>query len=88
MPGHGPAGADVGTVVAQYTEHRAQRLDEVVAAVARGARSAEDVVATVYSDVPRRLWPAALLSVQAQLDHLVATGRLRRRRGVLSEPDA
>jgi glyoxylase-like metal-dependent hydrolase (beta-lactamase superfamily II) len=88
MPGHGPAGADVGTVVAQYTEHRSQRLDEVVAAVARGARSAEDVVATVYRDVPRRLWPAALLSVQAQLDHLVATGRLRRERGVLSEPDA
>lgn len=88
MPGHGPAGADVGTVVAQYTEHRMQRLAEVVAAVAGGARSADDVVATVYADVPRRLWPAALLSVRAQLDHLVATGRLRRRGGVLSEPGA
>ena len=88
MPGHGPAGADVAAVVAQYTEHRAQRLDEVVAAVAAGARSVEDVVATVYADVPRQLWPAAQLSVQAQLDYLLSTGRLRRRRGVLSEPGA
>ena len=40
------------------------------AALDSGARTADDVVATVYADVPRELWPAARLSVLAQLDYL------------------
>ena len=49
---------------------RAERLDQVRAAVARGAQTAYDVVETVYADVPRSVWPAAEQSVQAQLEYL------------------
>ena len=39
-------------------------------AVARGAQTAYAVVEQVYADVPRSVWPAAELSVRAQLEYL------------------
>jgi len=42
----------------------------VRAAVAAGAADADAVVAMVYADVPHEVWPAARLSVLAQLDYL------------------
>ncbi len=89
LPGHGPAGASVADVVDQYRAHRAHRLDEVVAAVRAGAGTVDDVVAAVYAAVDRRLWPAARLSVLAQVDYLIDAGRLSRRpSGGLSVPVA
>jgi glyoxylase-like metal-dependent hydrolase (beta-lactamase superfamily II) len=88
LPGHGPAGGDVAALVRDYRRHREQRLDQVVAAVGRGAVDADGVVADVYADVPAVLWPAARLSVLAQLDHLVDQGRLRRQGDALSAPGA
>lgn len=76
LPGHGPAGASVGAVVAAYRAHRAVRLDQVVAAVGSGADDLDAVVAHVYADVDRSLWPAARRTVQAQVDYLCSTGRL------------
>lgn len=70
LPGHGPAGADVRTAAEAYLAHRAERLEQVRAAVAAGARTAPEVVRAVYADVDPVLWPAAELSVQAQLDYL------------------
>jgi glyoxylase-like metal-dependent hydrolase (beta-lactamase superfamily II) len=70
LPGHGPALADPLTVVRAYRRHRAERLDQVRAALAAGARSAREVVEVVYADVPREVWPAAELSVRAQLEYL------------------
>jgi glyoxylase-like metal-dependent hydrolase (beta-lactamase superfamily II) len=70
LPGHGPVLADPAAVVAGYRAHRLQRLDEVRAAVASGTDEVDDVVAQVYADVDRALWPAAALSVQAQLAYL------------------
>ena len=70
LPGHGPVVRDPGERIAAYRRHRAQRLEQVREAVAAGARDADAVVARVYVDVPRELWPAAKLSVQAQLAYL------------------
>jgi glyoxylase-like metal-dependent hydrolase (beta-lactamase superfamily II) len=70
LPGHGPALADCAAAAAFYLRHRLARLDQVRAAVADGARNAPEVVETVYSDVDPVLWPAAELSVRAQLDYL------------------
>jgi glyoxylase-like metal-dependent hydrolase (beta-lactamase superfamily II) len=70
LPGHGPFVADAAATVSFYLKHRAERLEQVRAAVAAGASSAREVVETVYADVPRSVWPAAELSVQAQLEYL------------------
>jgi hypothetical protein len=57
-------------VLEYYQRHRRERLDQVRAAVAGGATTAPEVVAVVYADVDRVLWPAAELSVRAQLAYL------------------
>jgi glyoxylase-like metal-dependent hydrolase (beta-lactamase superfamily II) len=70
LPGHGPVGPDAAAVASDYLAHREQRLAQVRAARAAGAASARDVVRVVYADVDPVLWPAAELSVRAQLDYL------------------
>jgi len=70
LPGHGPPLADPVAVLAGYQRHREERLEQVRAAVAAGARSPGEVVEVVYADVDRMLWPAAELSVRAQLEYL------------------
>ncbi len=70
LPGHGPELASAGTAAEQYLAHREARLDQVRAAVAAGATTPEQVVEVVYADVDRALWPAATLSVLAQLAYL------------------
>jgi glyoxylase-like metal-dependent hydrolase (beta-lactamase superfamily II) len=74
LPGHGPELPDAPAVATAYLTHREQRLDQVRAALAElGPEAApRQVVELVYADVDRSLWPAAELSVQAQLDHLRA----------------
>jgi len=70
LPGHGPVIDDPRAVVDYYLEHRAERLDQVRAAVDTGATTAREVVEAVYKDVDPVLWGAAELSVAAQLDYL------------------
>lgn len=72
LPGHGPVIDEPAAVVDFYLEHRAERLDQVRAAVEAGATTAREVVEAVYHDVDESLWGAAELSVAAQLDYLTA----------------
>jgi glyoxylase-like metal-dependent hydrolase (beta-lactamase superfamily II) len=70
LPGHGPLLGDPAGVLDYYIGHRRERLDQVRAALAAGARTPAEVVAVVYADVDRALWPAAEQSVRAQLAYL------------------
>lgn len=70
LPGHGPALADCAEAARAYLAHRRDRLDQVRAALAAGARAPAEVVAVVYADVDRTLWPAAEQTVRAQLAYL------------------
>jgi len=70
LPGHGPVIEDPTGVLDGYLSHREQRLDQVRDALAAGARTPREVVEHVYADVDRALWPAAELSVAAQLAYL------------------
>jgi glyoxylase-like metal-dependent hydrolase (beta-lactamase superfamily II) len=76
LPGHGPLLADPAGVLDFYLAHRAERLDEVRAAVAAGGRTPPEIVATVYAAVDKALWPYAESSVRAQLRYLADQGEL------------
>lgn len=80
-PGHGPVIDDALGVLDYYIAHRKERLDQVRDALAtlKAAPHPEgiavdelprQIVEIVYSDVDPILWPAAELSVRAQLAHL------------------
>ena len=84
LTGHGPVLVGAVGVIDGYLEHRAARLAHVrdaVTAIRASAGAAGDggpealalaVVESVYADVPRAVWPAAVLSVRAQLEYLDA----------------
>ncbi|MBZ6088958.1 MULTISPECIES: MBL fold metallo-hydrolase [Streptomyces] len=78
LPGHGPVLEDAQGVVEYYLAHRAHRLAQVETAVEDGHRTPGEVVAHVYADVDRSLWPAAELSVRAQLEYLREHGLIQR----------
>jgi glyoxylase-like metal-dependent hydrolase (beta-lactamase superfamily II) len=74
LPGHGPVVPDAAAMVAFYRLHRAERLDQVRQALADGAAAEDDpvegVLRRVYAEVPSAVWPAARLSIRAQLEYL------------------
>jgi glyoxylase-like metal-dependent hydrolase (beta-lactamase superfamily II) len=72
LPGHGPELPDAGDIARAYLAHREQRLDQVRAALDKLGpdATARQVVEVVYVDVDQVLWPAAELSVRAQLEYL------------------
>ena len=74
LPGHGPLLLNPGQVLDGYLEHRRVRLDEVRSVVSRGITDPLAIVAEVYAATPRALWPAAEMSVQAQLAYLAIEG--------------
>ncbi|MEO7423376.1 MAG: MBL fold metallo-hydrolase [Ornithinibacter sp.] len=78
LPGHGPVVPDAGAMVSFYLTHRRERLEQVRAALADGAAAEDDpvegVLRRVYADVPEAVWPAARMSIRAQLEHLSARG--------------
>jgi glyoxylase-like metal-dependent hydrolase (beta-lactamase superfamily II) len=76
LPGHGPLLADPAGVLDFYLAHRAERLDEVRAALAAGDQNPAEIVARVYVDVDRALWPFAQSSVRAQLRYLRDLGEV------------
>jgi glyoxylase-like metal-dependent hydrolase (beta-lactamase superfamily II) len=76
LPGHGPLLAHPAATLDDYIAHRAERLAEIEAALAAGYVTVPDIVARVYVDVDRALWPFAEWSVRAQLIYLAERGAL------------
>jgi glyoxylase-like metal-dependent hydrolase (beta-lactamase superfamily II) len=75
--GHGPElTEDPVAVLEFYLAHRAYREAQILAALPAGARSVDDLVAVIYADYPREVWPAAAQSTRATLAKLVAEGRV------------
>jgi glyoxylase-like metal-dependent hydrolase (beta-lactamase superfamily II) len=83
-PGHGPVIDSALPVLDLYLSHRQDRLDQVREALrtlgvplsaATDDPTPRRVVELVYADVDPVLWPAAELSVRAQLDYLRAPRR-------------
>jgi glyoxylase-like metal-dependent hydrolase (beta-lactamase superfamily II) len=76
LPGHGPVLANPAATLDYYIAHRAERLAAVSAALWAGHRRVPDIVAQVYTDVDRALWPFAEWSVRATLAYLAERGEL------------
>ncbi|WP_433801196.1 MBL fold metallo-hydrolase [Actinomycetospora sp. CA-084318] len=72
LPGHGPDLPDAPPIARDYLAHRVQRLNQVREALRRLPPDPEprQVVEIVYADVDESLWPAADISVAAQLEYL------------------
>jgi glyoxylase-like metal-dependent hydrolase (beta-lactamase superfamily II) len=74
-PGHGPWIEDPAAKLAEYVEHREMRERRLLAALERGERSKQALLAEAWSDVPPELRPAAAMVMDAHLQKLEAEGR-------------
>lgn len=75
--GHGPEVRDVRAKLDEYIAHRAARERQVTDALAAGATTIPELVARIYADTPRYIWPAAARQVMAHLIALEREGRVR-----------
>jgi glyoxylase-like metal-dependent hydrolase (beta-lactamase superfamily II) len=75
--GHGPElTEDPSAVLEFYLAQRAYREHQLLTALAEGPATVDELVAFVYAEVPRQLWPAAAQSTRATLAKLLAEGRV------------
>jgi glyoxylase-like metal-dependent hydrolase (beta-lactamase superfamily II) len=75
-PGHGPLVMDPGGKLDEYIEHRLERERRLLAALAAGRRTVDELLDDVWSDAPAALRPAAAATLAAHLDKLAEEDRL------------
>jgi glyoxylase-like metal-dependent hydrolase (beta-lactamase superfamily II) len=75
LPTHGPAIENPKPLVAALIRHREAREQQIMACLNRGVSRITDMVESMYTGVPRSLYPAAARSVFAHLLHLLARDR-------------
>jgi glyoxylase-like metal-dependent hydrolase (beta-lactamase superfamily II) len=69
-PGHGPPVWDPHTKLEEYVEHRLDRENRLIAALAAGHRTVAELLDAVWSDVPPELRGLATVTLAAHLDKL------------------
>jgi len=77
-PGHGPTVFDAVGKLREYETHRAMREEQVLEALAAGMATAQEMVPSIYADVPPELHPIAVRQVLAHLGKLEHEGRVSR----------
>ncbi len=75
-PGHGPWIDDPAAKLAEYEHHRLERERLLLAALAEGRRSTDELLDVAWSDVPAPMRPAAALAMRAHLEKLADDGAL------------
>ena len=78
-PGHGPVVTDARAKLTEYLDHREQREQQVLAVLAEGDATNEQLVGRIYHGYPPEALPLAGRSVLAHLRKLEAEGRARGR---------
>ncbi len=75
-PTHGPCIEDVDVFVQAYIDHRLEREVQIMAALKAGLTQIMDIVEALYTDIDKRLYPAAAHSVLSHLIYMRETGRV------------
>ncbi len=76
FPAHGPAVRDAVGKLREYIDHRLWREEKILDAWGRGLRTPEEMLPTVYEDVPPQAHPLARRQILAHLERLRRTGRI------------
>jgi glyoxylase-like metal-dependent hydrolase (beta-lactamase superfamily II) len=81
FPGHGEVIETPKARIAELIAHRDLRERQILAALTLGPASAATLAASIYTEIPAPLMPAAAQSVQAHLIELAAKGQVHSARG-------
>lgn len=75
-PGHGELVTDPDGKLAEYLDHRAARERALLAALAEGRRTVEELLDAAWADAPPELRLPAMVTLAAHLDKLAEEDRL------------
>ena len=75
FPAHGPTRDDAVALIDEYIAHRLEREQQVLDAIAAGARTPAEMRARIYPDLDPRLHGAAEIQIRAHLIKLEEEGR-------------
>jgi glyoxylase-like metal-dependent hydrolase (beta-lactamase superfamily II) len=78
-PGHGPVVLDAPAKLQEYLDHRAQREEQLLAALAEGPATIHSMVERIYAAYPPDVRPLAARSLLANLLKLEGEGRVARK---------
>lgn len=72
FPGHGPLISNGSAKILEYIQHRQQRENEIVSVLSRFQKpvEVEQIVNTIYTDLPEEKYGAALRGIRLHLDKL------------------
>lgn len=69
-PGHGPPVWDAQSKLEEYVAHRIDRENHLIMALGEGRRTVDELLDSVWGDVPAQLRPVATATLAAHLDKL------------------
>ena len=75
FPAHGPTRDDAVALIDEYIEHRLAREQQIVDALAKGAKTQGELRELIYPDLDARLHGAAEIQIEAHLIKLRVEGR-------------
>jgi glyoxylase-like metal-dependent hydrolase (beta-lactamase superfamily II) len=76
-PGHGPIIENGPSKITEYIQHRKQRENQVLDALADGqGMSSMDIVKVIYKDYPENLWEPAERGIRQILEKLKLEGKV------------
>jgi len=76
-PTHGPCIEAVDEFIGAYIDHRLTREAQIMSAISDGESIIMKIVEKLYTDIDKRLYPAAAHSVLSHLIHMRETGRVK-----------
>lgn len=76
FPAHGPVRDDAVALIDEYIAHRLEREQQVLDAIARGARSPKEMRTMIYPELDPRLHRAAEIQIGAHIEKLREDGRV------------
>ena len=74
-PGHGDEVTDPNAKLDEYLAHRSDRERKLVAALAAGAQTEDELLDAAWADAPAAVRPFAAITLRAHLEKLRAEGR-------------
>ncbi|MEX0682550.1 MAG: MBL fold metallo-hydrolase [Dehalococcoidia bacterium] len=78
LPGHGQAVHDVPAKLQELIDHRHERETQILALIAKGKRNPKAMLSAIYSELDKRIVPAALRQIEAHLAKLESESRVQR----------
>ena len=76
IPSHGPPSFKPRELLMQYIDHRVERENSILNSIEKGARNLDDIVSSVYHDVPESMWDHAKINIKHHLKKLSIEGKI------------